>query len=347
MSRTITVASADFDSARRLDTLHGHGFRASVAAALPAGFAEFPGSELHTLGAALQAAVAPLRHTMLNDHIAEPGDPRIASWLRERLGSLPGLAGVAVQSSRGQGAVLDAAGAPLAWRRYRFQSAHRLPNVPLGHKCGRMHGHAFEAVLHARDADHAALDAAWAPLHMQLNYHCLNEIAGLANPTSEVLSSWLWPQLKPHLPGLVSVSVYETASCGARFDGQTHRIWKELTLDSAVRLHHAPIGHALHGVHGQTYTLRLHLGGPLDPQMGWTVDFGDVKDLFKPVFRAVDHQPLYEIGDLADGDSASLAAWLLAKAAPRLPALQRVDLFEAPGQGSLVGASADAALLNL
>ena len=34
MNSAITVASADFDSARRLDTLHGHGFRASVAAAL-------------------------------------------------------------------------------------------------------------------------------------------------------------------------------------------------------------------------------------------------------------------------------------------------------------------------
>lgn len=347
MSKAVTVASAEFNSARRLDTLHGHGFRASVAAALPPGFAEFPGGELHTLRQQLQTALAPLQHTLLNDHIDDPTDARIAACLRERLGALPGLSGVAVQSTREQGAVLDATGDALAWRRYRFQSAHRLPNVPLGHKCGRMHGHAFEAVLHARGADHAALDAAWAPLHMRLNYRCLNEIDGLANPTSEVLSSWLWPQIKAALPGLVSVTVYETATCGARFDGHTHRIWKELTLDSAVRLHHAPIGHALHGVHGQTYTLRLHLGGPLDPALGWTVDFGDVKDLFKPVFRAVDHQPLYEIGDLADGDTASLAAWILAKAGPRLPALQRVDLFEAPGQGSLVGAEAAAALLNL
>ena len=313
---------------------------------MPPGVAEFPGGEQHSLRQRLLAAVAPLQHTLLNDQVDNPTDAGIAAWLAQRLAPLPGRLGVAVQSTRGQGVVLDSGGAALSWRRYRFQSAHRLPNVPLGHKCGRMHGHAFEAVLHAR-TDHAALDDAWAPLHMQLNYRCLNDIDGLANPTSEVLSRWLWNALVDRLPGLVSVTVYETATCGARFDGHAHRIWKELTLDSAVRLHHAPIGHALHGVHGQTFTLRLHLGGPLDPGMGWTVDFGDVKDLFKPVFRAIDHQPLYEIGDLADGDSASIAAWVLSKARPRLPALERVDLLEAPGQGSLVGADAATALLNL
>jgi len=30
-----------------------------------------------------------------------------------------------------------------------FEAAHRLPNVPKGHPCGRMHGHGFEVILHA------------------------------------------------------------------------------------------------------------------------------------------------------------------------------------------------------
>ncbi|HMA98943.1 MAG TPA: 6-carboxytetrahydropterin synthase, partial [Wenzhouxiangella sp.] len=34
------------------------------------------------------------------------------------------------------------------WRRFRFESAHQLPNVPPGHKCGRMHGHGFIVILH-------------------------------------------------------------------------------------------------------------------------------------------------------------------------------------------------------
>jgi hypothetical protein len=42
------------------------------------------------------------------------------------------------------------------------------------------------------------------------------------------------------LPELSWVTVYETASCGAHYDGRHFRIWKELTLDSAVRLQRAP-----------------------------------------------------------------------------------------------------------
>ena len=36
--------------------------------------------------------------------------------------------------------------------------------------------------------------------------------------------------------GLASVKVYETASCGAQYDGATHRIWKDFHLDSALRV---------------------------------------------------------------------------------------------------------------
>ena len=70
--------------------------------------------------------------------------------------------------------------------------------------------------------------------------------------------------------------------------------------------------------------------------MGWTQDFGDVKRLFQPIFQALDHQPLHQIPDLADGDSATLAAWIMAKARPALPHLNRVDLYETAGQGAIV-----------
>ncbi len=26
---------------------------------------------------------------------------------------------------------------------FQFKAAHRLPHVPVGHKCGRLHGHSF------------------------------------------------------------------------------------------------------------------------------------------------------------------------------------------------------------
>jgi 6-pyruvoyltetrahydropterin/6-carboxytetrahydropterin synthase len=291
----------------------------------------------------MAAAAAPLDHALLNDHLPNPTDENLTRWLRERL-QLNGIRQIGVQSTAHSGVDLDAAGQAHVWRRYRFQAAHQLPNVPLGHKCGRMHGHGFEVILHANsdlgerdlaiDYDH--LDELWAPLHAELNYRCLNQIPGLENPTSEVISAWLWARLKPVCPELSWITVYETGSCGANFNGSSYRIWKELTLDSAIRLRHAPGGSPLANIHGHTFTLRLHLAAPLDQVRGWTVDFGDVKTLFDPIFKSLDHHPLYEIADLPDGDAASLAAWTLRHGGQVLPQIDRVDLYETRGCGAIV-----------
>ncbi|MCW9040055.1 MAG: 6-carboxytetrahydropterin synthase, partial [Rhodospirillales bacterium] len=33
------------------------------------------------------------------------------------------------------------------YKKFTFEAAHFLPNVPDGHKCGRLHGHSFEVTL--------------------------------------------------------------------------------------------------------------------------------------------------------------------------------------------------------
>ena len=272
----------------------------------------------------------------------------MARYIRERLG-VPGVERVAVQSTATQGVDLDRDGMAHVWRRFHFQSAHRLPNVPPGHKCGRMHGHGFEAIVHANqdlgsrplsiDYDH--LDELWAPLHAQLNYRCLNDIEGLDNPTSELIAAWIWRRLKPELPELSWVTVFETASCGANFDGTDYRIWKEFTLDSAVSHRHAPADDPRAGLHGHTYTLRLHMNAPLDMVMGWTIDFGDVKQIFDPIFKSIDHQPLLEVDELQDGNVASVAEWVMEQAGRQIPSLARVDLYETPGCGSMLATGID------
>lgn len=350
-TRTVHCAQARFEAARQLQAvpaghpsgrLHGHGFVAQLRGALPEGWARFPGGEVDRLQSELQAGVAVLDHRLLNEQLPNPTDGDLARWLRERV-ALPGGAEVGVQSTPQRGAQVDAQGGLQLWRRYDFQSAHWLPHVPAGHKCGRMHGHGFEVVLHVRaDAARSAplhhddIDAAWAPLHQQLNLRCLNDLPGLANPTSELLASWLWERLAPRLAGLASVTVFETGSCGAVYDGVCHRIWKQMTLDAAVQLRRAPDGSGLRQLHGHTYTLSLHLTAPLDQVLGWAVDFGDVKSAFNPIFQLLDHQPLNEIADLADGDTASLAHWIFDRARGQLPQLDRVDLCETPGCGAIV-----------
>ena len=114
------------------------------------------------------------------------------------------------------------------WKSFTLESAHRLPNVPAGHKCARIHGHSFRVEIHVRGAldehlgwvmDFADVKAAFEPLFQRLDHHYLNDVPGLENPTSENLARWIWRELAPALPQLSKVVVHETCTSGARYEG--------------------------------------------------------------------------------------------------------------------------------
>lgn len=114
------------------------------------------------------------------------------------------------------------------FKEFRIEAAHRLPHVPEGHKCARLHGHSFRISLHVRGPvdprsgwvqDFADLSAAWRPLHDQLDHRLLNEVEGLENPTSEHLARWVWDRVRPALPGLCRVVVHETCTSGCAYEG--------------------------------------------------------------------------------------------------------------------------------
>lgn len=109
------------------------------------------------------------------------------------------------------------------FREFTFEAAHRLPFVPDGHKCARLHGHSFRVELHVGGEvdprtgwimDFADITAAFAPIRAQLDHRYLNDIDGLENPTSEVLARWIWERTQPLLPGLARVVVRETCNSG-------------------------------------------------------------------------------------------------------------------------------------
>lgn len=113
-------------------------------------------------------------------------------------------------------------------RKVGFEAAHRLPNVPQGHKCQRLHGHSFRIEIIVEGPmdpttgwfiDYAVIDEAWEPLFDMLDHNYLNDVAGLENPTSEVLCRWLWERLSDALPALSRIIVHETCNASCEYDG--------------------------------------------------------------------------------------------------------------------------------
>ncbi len=68
--------------------------------------------------------------------------------------------------------------------------------------------------------DFAEIKAAFKPIYQRLDHYYLNDIAGLENPTSEVLAHWIWQQVKPNLPLLSQVMVKETCTAGCTYRGE-------------------------------------------------------------------------------------------------------------------------------
>jgi 6-pyruvoyltetrahydropterin/6-carboxytetrahydropterin synthase len=115
------------------------------------------------------------------------------------------------------------------FKEFTFEAAHRLPNVPRDHKCGRLHGHSFQVALYVSGPvepesgwlmDFADLKACFGPLLRILDHNYLNEIDGLENPTSENIARWVWDGLKPTVPQLSQVVVRETCTAGCIYRGE-------------------------------------------------------------------------------------------------------------------------------
>lgn len=114
------------------------------------------------------------------------------------------------------------------FKEFMFEAAHVLPNVPQGHKCGRLHGHSFKFILEIGGnvnedtgfiVDFGDIKNTIKPMYETLDHHYLNDIRGLENPTSENLSKWIFDKVKELGISVVSVKVFETCTCGATYEG--------------------------------------------------------------------------------------------------------------------------------
>jgi len=113
-------------------------------------------------------------------------------------------------------------------RTFRFEAAHALPNVPPEHKCRRLHGHSYRVDVHVTGPidpqrgwvmDFGDIKRAVTPLLDELDHRMLSDIPGLANSTAERIAQYLWDRLRPSLPLLSAVTVWESENSRCVFRG--------------------------------------------------------------------------------------------------------------------------------
>ena len=105
-------------------------------------------------------------------------------------------------------------------------------------------------------------------------------------------------------------------------------IFKEFGFEAAHRLPNVPPEHKCARLHGHSFRCEVHVSGPLDPKLGWVLDFADLKNVVQPIIGQLDHRYLNEIEGLENPTSENLAIWIWERLSPSLPGLTRIVIRE-------------------
>lgn len=112
-------------------------------------------------------------------------------------------------------------------------------------------------------------------------------------------------------------------------------IYKEFEFDAAHNLTQVPPGHKCGNLHGHTFKIIVYLRGAVDPDYGWLVDFGDIRQAVQPVLDQLDHAVLNQIEDLGNPTSENLCVWIWQRLKPALPQLWQLEVKESATSGCL------------
>lgn len=103
---------------------------------------------------------------------------------------------------------------------------------------------------------------------------------------------------------------------------------RSFRFESAHLLPHVPANHKCRRLHGHSFECEVFLRGPLQAELDWVLDFGDLKAVVQPTIDLLDHRFLNEIEGLENPTSEVLARWIWRRIAPTLPGLHAVRIRE-------------------
>lgn len=111
-------------------------------------------------------------------------------------------------------------------RVYHFEASHILPRHP--GRCKRLHGHSYRFVVELSGPiePQQGMVIDFSDLDEIVDRHVLSKVDHfhfndlLENPTAEWICIWIYRALKPALPGLVSVELFEVEGASCLYRGE-------------------------------------------------------------------------------------------------------------------------------
>ena len=109
-------------------------------------------------------------------------------------------------------------------------------------------------------------------------------------------------------------------------------IFKEFTFEAAHKLPLLPTTHKCSKLHGHSFQVRISIDGPLN-ELGWVMDFSELKKICSPFIEQLDHSYLNEISGLENPTSENIAIWLWDRLVKPLQNLSSITVMETCNSG--------------
>ena len=112
-------------------------------------------------------------------------------------------------------------------------------------------------------------------------------------------------------------------------------VYKEFHFDSAHYLPLTPESNKCHHLHGHTFHLKVSVSADDVDELGWIVDFGDIKTVVNPVLKMLDHKCLNDIEGLENPTCENVARWIYKKLKVQLSGLSSIHVKETVSSGCI------------
>lgn len=96
-------------------------------------------------------------------------------------------------------------------------------------------------------------------------------------------------------------------------------LYRDFTFEAAHRNCSAGASEANSRLHGHSYRARVKLTGPVDPHLGWLVDFGNIKQICAPVIGALDHRNLNDVEGMTSTSLTDVQRWIATRLCASVP----------------------------